>query len=98
LEMLNLVNMSEKQIEKFRLRRMRGNIDYNTIYQRRNGKVYLQEKNLVSDTYIVGSKDMEIPLNVMVTQRVTDLQTEGVQALKKQEMTRRVKRHYVEIY
>ena len=35
LQMLNLLNMGENQIEKFRLKRMTGNIDYNTIYQRR---------------------------------------------------------------
>lgn len=98
LQMLNLVNMSDQQIEKFRLRKMRGNIDYNTLYQRVNGKVYPLEKNLLSNTFIIGSKDIEVPLNVKVTQRVTDLQTEGVQPLKRSQITRRVKREMVEIY
>ena len=35
LQMLNLVNMSENSIEKFRLKRLRGTVDLNTIYQRR---------------------------------------------------------------
>ena len=35
LQMLNLVNMSENSIEKFRLKRLRGSVDLNTIYQRR---------------------------------------------------------------
>ena len=98
LQMLNLVNMNEEQINKFRLKRLRGAVDLNTIYQRRNGLVYTQEKNMILNTFIVGSKKTEIPLNIQATQRVTDLQTEGVKALKKHQMTRRVRREIVEIY
>lgn len=98
LQMLNLVNMNEEQINKFRLKRLRGAVDLNTIYQRRNGLVYTQEKNMIFNTFIVGSKKTEIPLNIQATQRVTDLQTEGVKALKKHQMTRRVRREIVEIY
>lgn len=98
LQMLNLVNMNEEQINKFRLKRLRSAVDLNTIYQRRNGLVYTQEKNMIFNTFIVGSKKTEIPLNIQATQRVTDLQTEGVKALKKHQMTRRVRREIVEIY
>lgn len=98
LQMLNLVNMNEEQINKFRLKRLRGAVDLNTIYQRRNGLVYTQEKNMILNAFIVGSKKTEIPLNIQATQRVTDLQTEGVKALKKHQMTRRVRREIVEIY
>ena len=98
LLMLNLVNMNEEQINKFRLKRLRSAVDLNTIYQRRNGLVYTQEKNMILNAFIVGSKKTEIPLNIQATQRVTDLQTEGVKALKKHQMTRRVRREIVEIY
>lgn len=98
LQMLNLVNMDEEQINKFRLKRLRSAVDLNTIYQRRNGLVYTQEKNMILNAFIVGSKKIEIPLNIQATQRVTDLQTEGVKALKKHQMTRRVRREIVEIY
>ena len=98
LQMLNLVNMNEEQINKFRLKRLRSAVDLNTIYQRRNGLVYTQEKNMILNAFIVGSKKTEIPLNIQATQRVTDLQTEGVKALKKHQMTRRVIREIVEIY
>ena len=98
LQMLNLVNMNEEQINKFRLKRLRGAVDLNTIYQRRNGLVYTQEKNMILNAFIVGSKKTEIPLNIQATQRVTDLQTEGVKALKKHQLTRRVRREIVEIY
>ena len=98
LQMLNLVNMNEEQINKFRLKRLRSAVDLNTIYQRRNGLVYTQEKNMILNAFIVGSKKTEIPLNIQATQRVTDLQTEGVKALKKHQMTRRVRREIVKIY
>ena len=98
LQMLNLVNMNEEQINKFRLKRLRSAVDLNTIYQRRNGLVYTQEKNMILNAFIVGSKKTEIPLNIQATQRVTDLLTEGVKALKKHQMTRRVRREIVEIY
>lgn len=95
---LNLLNMEDEQIEKFRLRKMRGKVDFNTIYQRRNGHVYPMEKNMVAKMFVIGSKKMEIPIHVKVTQRVTDLQTQGVKALKKNEITTRVAREIVEIY
>lgn len=95
---LNLLNMEEEQIEKFRLRKMRGKVDFNTIYQRRDGHVYPMEKNMVANMFVIGSKKMEIPIHIKATQRVTDLQTQGVKALKKNEITTRVTREIVEIY
>ena len=95
---LNLLNMEEEQIEKFRLRKMRGKVDFNTIYQRVDGLVYPLEKNMVANMFIIGSKDMEIPVFVKATQRVTDLHTKDVKALKKNEITTRVAREIVEIY
>lgn len=98
LQMLNLLNMGDKQIEKFRLKKANANIDYNTIYQRRDGHVYTLEKNMLVHANILGSKKAEIPIVVKGTQRVTDLQTKDVQLLKADEITRRVPRQIVEIY
>ena len=77
---------------------MNGTVDYNTIYQRRNGHVYILEKNMLSNSFIIGSKNTKIPVVSKATQRVTDLQTENVQALSKSEITHRLKREIVEIY
>jgi len=98
LQMLNLVNMGEQQIEKFRLKKLRGNIDLNTIYQRQDGHVYTLEKNMLVDAFIIGSKKAEIPLKIKATQRVTDLKTTDVRPLSPSQITRRVKREIVEIY
>ena len=98
LQMLNLVNMSEQQIEKFRLKKLRGNIDLNTIYQRQDGHVYTLERNMICNAHILGSKNTEIPLIIKATQRVTDLQTQNVKPLPRSQITRRLKREIVEIY
>ena len=98
LQMLNLVNMSEQNIEKFRLKKLRGSVDLNTIYQRQDGHVYLLEKNMISNIRILGSKKAEIPLVVKATQRVTSLRTQDVTPLSPSQITRRLKREIVEIY
>lgn len=98
LQMLNLVNMGEQQIQKFRLKKLRGSVDLNTIYQRQDGHVYLLEKNMICDAHILGSKKAEIPLMVKATQRVTSLQTQNIAPLTPSQITRRVKRDIVEIY
>ncbi|MBQ4395712.1 MAG: carboxypeptidase-like regulatory domain-containing protein [Paludibacteraceae bacterium] len=98
LQMLNLVNMSEQNIEKFRLKKLRGSVDLNTIYQRQDGHVYLLEKNMISDAHILGSRKTEIPLVIKATQRVTGLQTKDVKPLTSSQITRRLKRDIVEIY
>ena len=98
LQMLNLVNMSEQQINKFRLKKLRGNIDLNTIYQRQDGHVYTLERNMICNAHIMGSKSTEIPLIIKATQRVTDLQTQNVKPLTRSQITRRLQREIVEIY
>ena len=98
LQMLNLLNMGEAQIEKFRLRKANGTVSLNTIYQQRDGHIYILEKNLKADATMLGTKQMEIPVQVRATQRVTSLRTENVQPMKKSQMTRRVPRQIVEIY
>ena len=90
--------MGDRQIEKFRLKKMRASIDYNTLYQRVDDKVYYLEKNMTTDAIIIGSKDAEIPIQVRGTQRVTGLQTKDVKPLTPSQITRRVERKIVEIY
>ena len=98
LQMLNLVNMDDNKIQKFRLRKMRGSVDLNTIYQRQNGHVYTLEKNMICDAYILGTKKAEIPLKINATQRVTNLRTEDVLPMPRSQLTRRLIRQIVEIY
>ena len=98
MQLLNLLNMDEQQINKFRLKRLHGTVDLNTIYQRQNDQVYTLEKNMICDMHIVGSKKTEIPLLFKTTQRVTGLETTDVPPLTRSQITRRVKREIVDIY
>lgn len=98
LQLLNLLNMSSDEIEKFRLRKAHALITLNTIYQWKNGHIYTLEKNLKTDAQIMGTKNMEIPIQVRATQRVTTLETEDIKPMQKNEMTHRVPREIVEIY
>ncbi len=98
LILLNLLNMSEEQYEKFRLRK--GHIDstLQTTYQRKNGKLYIQDKNLKTDGLITGTKNRTIPTHFKASQRVTSIETSGVKPLKKSQITKRFPRQIVEIY
>lgn len=98
LQMLNLLNMNERNIEKFRLKKLRANISLNTIYQHRDNQVYTLEKNMVVNANILGSKKAEIPLAIKATQRVTSLDTHLVRPLSTFQITKRVPREIVEIY
>ncbi|MCQ2323949.1 MAG: carboxypeptidase-like regulatory domain-containing protein [Paludibacteraceae bacterium] len=98
LQILNLLNMSDQEIEKFRLRKANAQIHLNTIYQRQDGHLYTLEKNLHTDASIIGARQMVIPVQVKATQRVTSLITTNVKPFTASQMTRRVKRQIVEIY
>ena len=98
LDMLNLLNMNNERIEKFRIRRANAKVQLNTIYQMKDGHLYPKEKNLKADALITSTKRQDIPLNIRATQRVTSLQTSGVAPMSSREMTRRLKRTIVEVY
>jgi len=53
---------------------------------------------MVTDAHIIGSKKAEIPIHIKATQRVTGIQTQDVQPLRPDQMTRRIQREIVEIY
>lgn len=98
LQLLNLMNMGQAHLDKFRMRKLRATADMNTIYQRVDGKLYVQEKNMNINSTIIGSRKKEVPIHVRATQHVTNLQTKGVQALRRDQITRRIERQIVEIY
>lgn len=98
LQLLNLLNMSDTDIEKFRLKKAHAKISLNTIYQWKDEHIYMLEKNLTTDAELLGTKKKEVPIQIRATQRVTSLQTEGVKPMTKSELTHRLQREIVEIY
>ena len=111
MQFLNLLNMDERKIENYRIRKVHADISLNTLYQERGGHLYTLEKNLLSDATIIGKrKDKKpsgrgsvttpdtIPFTLQATQRVTTLQTRDVQPLTRQQIRKRVPRTIVPIY
>lgn len=98
LQLLNLLNMGQAHLDKFRMKKLKAAVDLNTIYQKANEKTYILEKNMVINARFIGSKETEIPIRLKATQRVTDLKTKDVKPLRKSQITRRLERKIVEIY
>lgn len=97
LELLNLLNMSETDIEKFRLKKANAEIHLNTLYHRSDGHLYPAEKNMHTTAELIGTKEMVIPIEVWATQHVSSV-TPNAQPLPKTRLSSRIKRENVSIY
>lgn len=97
LEMLNLLNMQEEGIDKFRLRHAKAHITLNTIYRTVNGHIYPAEKNLKMTAQMVGKKEQVIPVEVKATQHVLELKP-NAQPMAESELNTRIEREIVPIY
>lgn len=97
LELLNLLNLREQQIEKFRLRHAVADGTMNTIYSVQNGHVYPCEKNLKVNADLQGTRKMSIPIEVKATQHAGHI-TPNAAPLSRGTMRKRVKRQIVPIY
>ena len=97
LALLNMLNLSEQQINKFRLHQATADIHFNTLYQQKGEHIYILEKNLHTDATIIGAKKQTIPLEVNATQRMTQI-TPNALPLTRDQLTRRLQREIVEIY
>ena len=97
LELLNLLNMSETDIAKFRLKKANAEIHLNTLYRKVDGHLYPAEKNLHTTAELIGTKEMVIPIAIWATQHVSAVES-NAQPLPKTRLTSRIKREIVSIY
>ena len=97
LALLNLLNMDEEEIVKFRLRKVKMVLQLNQLYREQDAKRYQSEKNVVMSALITGTKKTEIPIAVSATQRVTGMEINDVQPFKASELSPRVVRQLVPI-
>lgn len=97
LELLNLLNMSDEDIEKFRLKKADATITLNTLYKLTDGHLYPTEKNLRTTAKLVGTKDKIIPIDVRATQHATAVHP-SAKPLPASKLTKRVSREIVPIY
>ena len=97
LRLLNMLNMSDTEIEKFRLRKADAVMKFNVLYQKQDGHRYLQEKNFHGDAVLTGTKHTNIPVQLRATQRITSLQTKGVKPFPVLQKVQRIQRENVAI-
>ena len=97
LELLNLLNMSETDIAKFRLKKANAEIHLNTLYRKVDGHLYPAEKNMHTTAELIGTKEMIIPIAIWATQHVSAVEP-NAQPLPKTRLTSRIKREIVSIY
>lgn len=97
LEVLNMINMDEKAITKFRLRRATASVQLNTLFQRVDGHLYPLERNMRTSATLTSTKGDTMPVKIRATQRVTQVKTKGVQLLR-HTPSRRVRRENVLVY
>ena len=97
LELLNLLNMSETDIAKFRLKKANAEIHLNTLYRNVDGHLYPAEKNMHTTAELIGTKEMIIPIEVWATQHVSCVEP-NVQPLPKSRLSSRIQREIVSIY
>ena len=100
LAMLNLLNVDEAAIEKFRVKSAHGHVVMSTTYRMQpDGHLYPHERSMLTDAELFSTKkqNMTIPIHIKGTQRVLSVQTEGVEPLQ-QRVTQRVVREIVPIF
>lgn len=99
LELLNLLNMDDKEIDKFRIKSGTASMTVNTLYRMQDGLLYPYERNMQADALLNSTKkqNQSIPIHVKGTQHVTSIQTKDVVPLKHRPVSR-VEREIVPIY
>lgn len=98
LDWLNMFNMDNSVIEKFRLKRGHVNVRIATIYGRRQGVLVPVEKNMFTEGFVQDRKGNQIPVSIAATQQLTSVQTEGVSLDPAYKSRSRVPRVSVPIY
>lgn len=98
LELLNLLNVNDYAIERFRLRRIRVSMQMNTIFQMQDGVRLMKERSLQAHAMLLGTRKAEIPLDINATQRATMARNKGVKPLTPQQMSQRIEREIVPVY
>jgi hypothetical protein len=98
LDWVNLLNMDDRAIEKFRLKRGHVHARISNLYRMDRGILYPAEKNLVADGHLEDRKGLRLPVHIRATQQVTALQTQDVQLRPRYRKSDKVPRVLVPVY
>ncbi|MCQ2342759.1 MAG: carboxypeptidase-like regulatory domain-containing protein [Paludibacteraceae bacterium] len=98
LEWLNLLNMDEEHIEKFRLKKANVNIHFETRYTHQDGLLIPMEKTMHVTALLEDNKHNQLPCELWGIQHITDVQTQGIRPLRSYRKSKTVPRVLVPIY
>ena len=98
LEWMNLLNMNNSSLEKFRLKKGNVHAQISTLYEMRDGVVVPVEKNLHTTALFEDNHHNQLPCEVYATQHVVDVKTSGVKPNTKYNKNHRVRRVLVPVY
>ncbi len=97
LAMLNVVNLSDDEIEKFRVKKATVNIKRNVIYQKKEGETFLKEKNLVSNAQIEDKNGNTLKLKNAATAKVLEEFHHNVEPFTAAELQQKAQRKVIVI-
>lgn len=86
LAILNVINLTPIDIEKFRLKRVYADIKRNIIYEEVNNEVFVEEKNVVTKIRMLDNKDKELKFHQTGLMKVLSASTSGVVPFTEQQM------------
>ena len=99
MQFLNLLNMDERKIENYRIRKVHADISLNTLYQERNGHLYTLEKMHPDMRRAANAVDSGVVVHrTLWSMGNIVYQTRDVQPIPREQILRRVPRTIVPIY
>ncbi len=98
LEWLNLLNMDDERIEKFRLKKADFTIHFETQYTHHGGLLVPKQKNVLVEGWLEDKNKVQLPCQFRGIQNITKVQTDNVQPLSTYSKRSKVVRVTVPIY
>jgi len=98
LSWVNLLNMDEEQLQKFRLKKGVMHVQFETKYQLQNGLRLPIEKTMHVDAQLEDNKGNQLPCELQAKQQITHTKTQGVQPFPRYNKSQTVPRQLVPIY
>ncbi|MCQ2311808.1 MAG: carboxypeptidase-like regulatory domain-containing protein [Paludibacteraceae bacterium] len=98
LEWLNLLNIDDEHIDKFRLKKADLTIHFETRYDHRDGILVPSEKTMHVQGFMEDNKKRQLPCELWGKQQITSVETQGVRPFSRYRKSQTVPRVLVPIY
>ncbi|MBR2618589.1 MAG: carboxypeptidase-like regulatory domain-containing protein [Paludibacteraceae bacterium] len=86
LAILNVVNLTADDIEKFRLKKVFADVKRNIIYETTNNEVFVEEKNVISKIRMEDNKQRKLDFHQTALMKVLSASTSGVIPYTKEQL------------